>query len=68
LQTEVQWSWLPPLIIGALLGGYLGAHWSIAKGDRLVKRAFEILTILVGLSLIFKACRGWGPVISLDNL
>ena len=55
LQTQVQWNWLPPLIIGALLGGYLGAHWSIAKGNRLVKRAFEGLTLLVGLSLIVQA-------------
>lgn len=55
LQTSVQWSWLPSLILGALIGGYLGAHWSIAKGSRVVKRAFEIITILVGLSLILKA-------------
>ena len=52
LQTPVQWSWLPALIVGALVGGYLGAHWSIAKGSQLVKRMFEIVTVCVGLSLI----------------
>lgn len=65
LQTDIQWSWLPPLIAGALLGGYLGAHWSIAKGNRMVKRAFEALTLLVGISLILKGIGNWGPAINL---
>lgn len=51
-QTEVKWSWLVPLIIGALLGGYAGAHWSIAKGNKVVKRCFEAVTIAVGLTLL----------------
>lgn len=51
--SEIQWSWLPALILGSLLGGYLGAHLSIVKGNKLVKRAFEVVTILVGLALIF---------------
>ena len=37
---------------GSLLGGYLGAHLSLAKGNKLVKRCFEMVTILVGLSLL----------------
>jgi len=49
---EVQWSWLPALIAGSLAGGYLGAHFAIAKGNRLIKRAFEAVTLLVGLKLI----------------
>ncbi len=52
LQTSVKWDWLPALIAGALVGGYAGAHLSIAKGNVLVKRAFEWVTITVGLSLI----------------
>ena len=52
LQTDVKWAWVLPLVIGALAGGYLGAHWSVVKGSRLVKRCFEVLTILVGLSLL----------------
>lgn len=55
LQTEVQWLWLPPLILGALIGGYAGAHLSLLKGNRLVKRAFEGLTLLVGISLIWRS-------------
>ncbi|NVK43751.1 MAG: sulfite exporter TauE/SafE family protein [Oceanospirillaceae bacterium] len=51
LQQPPQWPWLPALLVGALIGAYLGAHLSIARGNRLVKRAFETLTILVGVKL-----------------
>jgi hypothetical protein len=50
---EIRWSWLPALLVGSLLGGYLGAHLAIAKGNLWIKRAFELVTILVGLKLIF---------------
>lgn len=50
---DLKWSWLPVLLIGSLVGGYVGAHWSIIKGNRWIKRAFEFVTILVGLKLIF---------------
>lgn len=49
---EIKWSWIPVLLLGSFLGGYLGAHWSIAKGSAWIKRAFEIVTVLVGLKLI----------------
>jgi hypothetical protein len=49
---EIAWSWLPALIIGSLLGGYLGAHLAITKGNRFIKRGFEVVTILVGLKLL----------------
>lgn len=52
---DIEWSWLPALILGSLIGGYLGAHFAIVKGNKLVKRAFEVVTILVGISLIAKA-------------
>ena len=54
LQTEVKWSWLPVLIVASFVGGYLGAHWGRIKGNQLIKRAFEIITFLTGLSLILK--------------
>lgn len=54
LLSEVKWSWLIPLILGALIGGYLGAHIAILKGNKLIKKLFEIGTIGVGLSLIIK--------------
>lgn len=49
---EVRWDWLPALLLGSLLGGYLGAHLAILKGNRWIKRAFEIVTILVGVKLV----------------
>jgi len=52
LLSDIQWSWLPALLLGSLLGGYIGAHLSIKKGNRWIKRIFEVITILVGLKLI----------------
>ena len=49
---DIQWDWLPVLLLGSLLGGYLGAHYAIVKGNRLIKRTFEIVTLLVGAKLI----------------
>ncbi len=49
---EVRWTWLPALLAGSLLGGYLGAHLAIAKGNRWIKRVFETVALLVGIKLI----------------
>jgi uncharacterized membrane protein YfcA len=49
---EIRWSWLPALLLGSLLGGYLGAHLAIKSGNRWIKRAFEVVTLLMGLKLI----------------
>lgn len=50
---EVRWSWVPALLLGSLIGGYLGAHWSIAKGNRWIKRGYELVTLLIGIKLLF---------------
>jgi hypothetical protein len=50
--TEIRWSWLPALLAGSLIGGYLGAHLAIKSGNRWIKRAFEIVTLLVGIKLV----------------
>ena len=50
--TEIHWDWLPVLLAGSLIGGYLGAHLAIKSGNRWIKRGFEIVTLLVGLKLI----------------
>jgi len=55
LQTPVRWDWLPALLAGSFVGGYAGAHLSIIKGNQLVKRCFEVLTMAVGLKLIGSA-------------
>jgi uncharacterized membrane protein YfcA len=48
----VAWDWMPALLAGSILGGYLGSHLAIMKGNLWIKRAFEIVTILIGLKLI----------------
>lgn len=53
LYGNIKWDWLPALLLGSILGGYLGAHWSIIKGNAWIKRAYEVVTILVGILLIF---------------
>ena len=52
LLAEIRWSWLPALLLGSLLGGYLGAHLAIKSGNRWIKRAFEVVTLLVGVKLV----------------
>jgi len=49
---DIRWSWLPALLLGSLLGGYIGAHLAIRSGNRWIKRAFELVTLLIGLKLI----------------
>ena len=48
----VAWTWMPALLAGSILGGYLGSHFAINKGNLWIKRAFESITILIGLKLI----------------
>ncbi|OOG25730.1 permease [Thioalkalivibrio denitrificans] len=51
---DIRWTWLPALLAGSLIGGYLGASLGIRHGNRWIKRAFEAVTLLVGLSLILR--------------
>lgn len=48
----IAWDWMPALLAGSLLGGYFGSHYAISKGNRWIKRSFEIVTMLIGLKLI----------------
>ena len=49
---EIQWDWLPALLLGSLFGGYIGAHFAITKGNRWIKRVFEVITLCIGVKLI----------------
>lgn len=51
--SEIRWDWLPTLLLGSFLGGYAGAHLSIAKGNYWIKRVYEVITVIIGLKLIF---------------
>ena len=52
---EIKWSWLPMLIIGSFIGGYSGAQISLTEGNRLVKRIFEVTSLLMGTFLIVRS-------------
>ena len=43
------------LILGSFTGGYLGAHLSKLKGNKLIKKIFTVVCLLVGLSLLIKS-------------
>ncbi|NWG39285.1 MAG: sulfite exporter TauE/SafE family protein [Hydrogenophilaceae bacterium] len=49
----IAWNWMLALLAGSIIGGYLGSHIAIKKGNLWIKRSFEIVTILIGLKLIF---------------
>ena len=51
---NIVWSYIPVLISGSLLGGYLGAKFSIIKGTKFIKIVFELVSFFVGFSLLFK--------------
>jgi len=53
LLGDIHWLWVPALLLGSFIGGYLGAHLSIVKGNKLIKRSFEVVTLLIGLKLVF---------------
>lgn len=50
---DIHWVWIPVLLLGSFIGGYIGAHLSIIKGNQLIKRSFEVVTLLIGLKLLF---------------
>jgi uncharacterized protein len=52
LLSSVKWEWLPALLAGSLLGGYIGAHWAIKKGNQWIKHGFEIVTLVIGVKLV----------------
>lgn len=52
VQGEIYWLWLPALLLGSFIGGYLGAHLAIVKGNTLIKRTFEIVCLIIGLKLV----------------
>ena len=43
------------LTVGSFLGGFMGAHLSNLKGNKLIKTSFTIVCLSVGLSLLIKS-------------
>lgn len=53
LLSSIQWDWLIALVLGSFIGGYLGSHLAMMKGNMLIKRSYEIITITIGLKLLW---------------
>ena len=49
---EVRWDWLPALLLGSFIGGYLGSHMALKYGNRWIKRSFELVTLAIAIKLI----------------
>ena len=45
---------LAVLILGSFTGGYFGAHLSNLKGNKLIKKTFTVVCLIVGLTLLIK--------------
>lgn len=52
LLSDIYWLWIPALLLGSFMGGYIGAHLAIVKGNLFIKRSYEVITLLIGLKLI----------------
>ena len=50
--SEINWLVLPSLFIGSLLGGYFGAKLSIERDNGTIKNIYQLVTFIVGVSLI----------------
>ena len=43
------------LIVGSFTGGYIGAHLSKLKGNKLVKKTFTVVCLMICISLVIKS-------------
>ena len=43
------------LIVVSFTGGYIGAHLSKVKGNKLIKKTFTVICFSVGISLFIKS-------------
>ncbi|CCN36274.1 putative permease [Vibrio nigripulchritudo SO65] len=49
------WAWVPILLVSSFLGGWLGAIATHRLPNSVIKIAFEVLTIMVSIKLIYSA-------------
>lgn len=54
LATTPKWDWLAVLIAMSFAGGWVGTHWGLLKGNRLIKRSFEAVTLATGIALLLR--------------
>ena len=53
LISNIDISILPILLIGSFIGGYVGAMFAISKSNRIIKIAYQFVTLIVAYKLLF---------------
>ncbi len=56
---SIQTNILAILLLGSFLGGYVGAHLSNLKGNKLIKNSFTTVCLLIGFSLFLRSIKGF---------
>jgi uncharacterized membrane protein YfcA len=52
-QLELVWIAGIALAIGNSIGGWLGAHWSISKGEVAIRQVLNVVLVVVVIKLLF---------------
>jgi len=53
LISNIDMSILPILLIGSFIGGYIGAMIAISKSNKIIKSAYQLVTLVVAYKLLF---------------
>ena len=53
LISTIDISILPILLIGSFIGGYVGATLAISKSNKVIKIAYQLVTLIVAYKLLF---------------
>ncbi len=53
LAGNINWQWLPILVVASFMGGWLGAKLGHRASNKLLKRLFELVTLATALGLLF---------------
>ena len=53
LISNIDMSILPILLIGSFIGGYIGAMVAISKSNKIIKSAYQLVTLVVAYKLLF---------------
>ena len=54
-QVEILWMFGIALALGNSIGGYLGAHFTVSKGERLIRVILNIVLVAFIIKLLFSS-------------
>ncbi len=52
-QVELMWAVGLALAVGNAIGGYLGAHFTVSKGERLIRLVLNLVLVTFIIKLLF---------------